>query len=429
MEKSKIHFRAAHPLLFISIILFSGIVSARYYLSNYYTMPLELAMGILLISLLILQYLQQKNQKSNSNNFIVSLYNFIIILFLYTWGIILFYIHQKNNTLSIPYPKDFIQYCRNAVIQKINNSIYFEQANAFAKALLLGVKMEKHKDIISAYQQLGIIHIIAISGMHLEIIFKNISRITMLLPRHKIGRYLELLIVLSSVWIYTLMAFASPSIVRAATFFCIYYVGLFIEASSFTLNTIAAAVLVVFLFDLNNIENIGLQLSYAAVVGIHLFFPVLHKMLPMENKVLVFLWSNLCVSLAAQITTLPILLFHFHQIASLVLISNFIMVPLSTLLLYALILLLLSPSIVGIHKFLGAGIEKYIIAMNNAIRFLNSLPINRSIEVSLNMGQIIFYYMGLGMIYAWLQTKKAKWLLYTLGLGYVYFLLKLFSLV
>lgn len=94
----------------------------------------------------------------------------------------------------------------------------------------------------------------------------------MFLPRQKTGRYLELLIVLSSVWIYTLMAFASPSIVRAATFFCIYYVGLFIEASSFTLNTIAAAVLVVFLFDLNNIENIGLQLSYAAVVGIHLFF-------------------------------------------------------------------------------------------------------------------------------------------------------------
>ena len=108
MEKSKIHFRAAHPLLFISIILFSGIVSARYYLSYYYTMPLELAMGILLSSLLILQYLQQKNQKSNDKT-IVSFYNIIIILFLYGWGIILFYIHQKNNTLSIPYPKDFIQ--------------------------------------------------------------------------------------------------------------------------------------------------------------------------------------------------------------------------------------------------------------------------------------------------------------------------------
>ena len=63
-------------------------------------------MGILLSSLLILQYLQQKNQKSNDNKTIVSFYNIIIILFLYGWGIILFYIHQKNNTLSIPYPKD-----------------------------------------------------------------------------------------------------------------------------------------------------------------------------------------------------------------------------------------------------------------------------------------------------------------------------------
>jgi competence protein ComEC len=150
-------------------------------------------------------------------------------------------------------------------------------------------------------------------------------------------------------------------------------------------------------------------------------------MLPMDNPLLVFLWSNLCVSLAAQLTTLPILLFHFHQIASLVLVSNFIMVPLSTLLLYALVILVLTPSVFGLPRILGEILEKYIIGMNKAIRFLDSLPINHSLNYTISLGQVFVFYLGLLVIYGWLYTKKAKWLVYFFGLFCIYNMLKLFS--
>jgi competence protein ComEC len=181
------------------------------------------------------------------------------------------------------------------------------------------------------------------------------------------------------------------------------------------------------LFDIKNLENIGLQLSYAAVLGIHLLYPLLNKMMPMDNPVLAFLWSNLCISIAAQLTTLPILLYYFHQLASMVLISNFIMVPLSTLLLYALALLVITPNIMGLATLMGQMIAKYIIGMNKAISYLEGLPMNRPLLISFGLEQVIMFYLALLLMYAWLYTKRVHWLLYLTGLFCCYTILKLFS--
>jgi len=224
------------------------------------------------------------------------------------------------------------------------------------------------------------------------------------------------------------MAFASPSIVRAAIFFSIYYIGKFLGVSSFTLNVVAGGILILLLFEIKNLENIGLQLSYAAVIGIHLLYPLFNKMIPMDNPFLVFLWNNVCISIAAQLTTLPILLYHFHQLASLVLISNFIMVPLSSLLLYALALLVISPNMMGLPKLMGQIIEKYIIGMNTAISYLDTLPMNRPLYILFKIEQVMLYYLALVLIYAWLYTKRAHWLVYLTGLFCVYTIIKLFSL-
>ena len=420
MEKSPQHFRAAHPLLFIASLLLAGLIFAKLFVKELILISISEASYLLLFSLVLLQFI--------INHTTTYIQGLAVYLILFSWGILLFFITHDKNLFQIPYPEKWIAFCRNAVIHKINITIKSDEANAFAQSLLLGVKNNANKEIINAYRQLGIIHIIAISGMHLEIIFKNILRITLWLPRNKFFILIELIIVLGFVWTYTLMAFASPSILRAAVFFSIYYIGKFLGASSYTLNVVAGGVLILLLFDIKNLENIGLQLSYAAVIGIHLLVPLFNKMIPMDNPFFIFLWNNVCISIAAQLTTLPILLFHFHQLASLVLISNFIMVPLSTLLLYALALLVITPPIMKLPQLGGLIIEKYIIAMNKAISHLDALPINRPLIISFGLDQVILYYLALLLIYAWLYTKKAKWLVYILGIFCIFCLLKLFSL-
>ena len=252
MEKSPQHFRAAHPLLFIASLLLAGLVFVKLFVQELFVLSINEASYLLIVSLVLLQFIMSRSGMKTSvpPTHAKIIEGIVVYLILFSWGILLFFITNNKNLFQIPYPEKLISFCRNAVIHKLNNTIRAAEANAFAQSLLLGVKNNANKEIINAYRQLGIIHIIAISGMHLEIIFKNILRITLWLPRNKFFILIELIIVLSFVWTYTLMAFASPSILRAAVFFSIYTIGKFLGASSYTLNVVAGGVLILLLFDI-----------------------------------------------------------------------------------------------------------------------------------------------------------------------------------
>lgn len=419
MEKSLGHWKAEHPLLFIAISISTGYLTANYlgYNNTHLNAPiaffiLGISMGVLCcLPLLPLNKWQE---------------GVIILIILVSWGSIIYITTHKQNLLWLPYPNEIINHARTWMIQKIDMQIVDKEASGFAKALLIGVKSDIDKNIIKAYTQLGIIHIIAISGMHLDIIFKNLVYVTGHLPRKMFWRLLELVIVLITVWIYTFIAFASPSVVRASIFFSLFFIGTFFNQPKYTLNCIAGGILVILFFDLHAIYHIGLQLSYAAVIGIHLFYPVFYKMLPMDNPILNWMWSNLCITLSAQLTTLPILLFHFHQTSTLVIISNFIMVPLTTILLYALIVLVIIPNQVGFSMHLGSLIQTYINILNRMVVYFHQKPIGTPLLVQMSGKMVVGYYFWLLFVYIWLYKRKAKYLFYSLVIFTLISLIKLF---
>ncbi len=419
MEKSLAHWKAEHPLLFISISIGVGYLIANYFGDHYPNLIYTIAFVIILISmsaLLCLPLLPLKKWQQG-----------IIILFiLISWGNVIYLTTHKQNLMWLPFPNGMIGDIRIWMLQKIDKHIIDKEASGFAKALLIGVKSDIDKNIIKAYTQLGIIHIIAISGMHLDIIFKNLVFVTSHLPRKMFWRFIELAIVLITVWIYTFIAFASPSVVRASIFFSLFFVGTFLNQPKYTLNCIAGGILVILFFDIHSIYHIGLQLSYAAVIGIHLFYPVFNKMLPMDNPILSWMWSNLCITLSAQLTTLPILLYHFHQTSTLVIISNFMMVPLSTLLLYALIGLVIMPNQVGFSLHLGGLIQSYINVLNRLVLYFHQNPIGTPLLIQMSGRMVVGYYFWLLFVYIWLYKRKAKYLFYSLVIITLISLIKLF---
>lgn len=420
MEKSITHWKAANPLVFITSHLFIGVLLAQWLAIPVFRDPFFIALGIFGASIFLLLI-------SRVITFPAIIGSLLYSSCLLSWGFAIHYATNNQNLFNIPYSVTFIETCRNAVIKKINYAIVNAEANGFAQALLLGVKSNLNKELLKAYNELGIIHIIAISGMHLEIIFKNLTSLTNWLPRKKYYLLLELLIVLFGVWTYTLMASASPSIVRASSFFSIYFVGKFFNQPTYVLNFIAAGLLGVLLFDIKHMYNIGLQLSYAAVIGIHLFHPLLNKMFPMDNPILVFLWNNFSVTLAAQLTTLPILAYHFHQMSTIVLLSNFIMVPLSNLLLYALVLLLCLPNFLGLIPFWGNIIQEYILFVNWFIQYLSLQSISSMAPLTFSKYTVITYYILLLNLYLWIGHKKVKYLTQAIWLLGLLYIIKLFS--
>ena len=420
MWNTFIYWRATHPLVYITTHLLLGLGIAYTLPSMQNEMAFYSAVLILSASIIYLIFSTGRKLEKTEIPLITS-------LLLIIWGICIKWAFQNKSKFHLPYPESAIIYCRNWMLEKLSSTIKNKEARGFASAILIGIKADMDKSLFNAYLQLGIIHVIAISGMHLEILFKNLSRITQLLPRQKVFVWVELILLLFSVWTYTLIAFGSPSIIRASLFFSIYIIGKFMGTPSYMLNTIAAGIMIVLLFDNDKISNIGLQLSYSAVIGIHLFYKPLYNVLVLDNPVIQFLWSSCCVSLAAQISTLPILAFHFHQIASWVLVSNFILVPLSNLILYGLGILLILPDSFSIAQFWGKIIEKYILFFNELVVswFKHTNVGNRIIEM--RQFDILLYYSVLLFIYLWLYLKQTRYLIWVLGCICLYVLMKLFS--
>ena len=416
MQPNYTYWRAAHPLIYIGLHLLGGSWIAAYltptYLPTIGWLTIPFGLSLLLFMLV---------SKQNANLFTVL---FISLCIIY-WGWAIAICRSKMIPINTEF--EVIELLRNGVIEKIKKTLPHQETQGFALAILLGVKSTMDKSLVHAYLQLGIIHIIAISGMHLEILFVNLKRIAQFFPKNKIFQFIELISLLTIVWLYTFMAFASPSIVRASLIFSIYTVGKTLGAKSFTFNSIAAGICIAFLFSKEGIHSIGLQLSYAAVIGIHLIYKPLFKSIPIGNPLIRFMWSNGCMSVSTLITTLPILLFHFKQFAAWSLVSNFMLIPLSNLLLYSLAVLLLIPIYAPISFPLGRFIDNYIGWMNQFIQDWYLSTKAGSIAVSMQIPAIILYYTILLFVYLWLLQKKSSWFLGILILLTVYFLLKLFS--
>ena len=420
MQNTYVFWRASHPLIFIATHLIVGISFVQLLPPLANQVATLHSIFIFITGIVLLGMISLKSTLKSVDALLIS----IILL---SWGIAIKWAAQTHDLFTFPYPTSFIIECRNWVIVKINKTIEAKEAKGFALAILLGIKADMNTGLTNAYMQLGIIHIMAISGMHLEILFKNLKHITGRLPKNVFFNNLELIVLLTSVWTYTLMAFASPSIVRAAVSFSFFTVGKFIGTHIFVLNTIAGGILILLLFNMKGLTHIGLQLSYAAVVGIHLFYKLLNQSIEIDNPIIQFLWSNCCISLAAQLTTFPILILHFHQIAGWVLVSNFIMVPLSNLILYGLGILLILPIHFWITPIWGHLVAQYITYFNHFVEdwFLQTKA--ASIQISMNEMQVAVYYLVLLFVYLWLYLKKSTYLIAILGVFSLSMLLKLFS--
>jgi competence protein ComEC len=147
----------------------------------------------------------------------------------------------------------------------------------------------------------------------------------------------------------------------------------------------------------------------------------------MDNKLLNFIWNNLAISMAAQLTTVPLILFYFHTSSSLSIIGNFLFVPISSLLLNCLLLFLILSNFGGLQFYLAKGITFYINAMNKAIEVLfNLLQVGQQ-QYQIGIAGLVYYYFILFIGFYWIQHKAPNCLILLLLGTCIYSLQKLFS--
>lgn len=302
----------------------------------------------------------------------------------------------------------FIYATRSWVVDVIKTYVPGEKESGLAEALLIGYKDDLDKNLVQAYSNTGVVHIIAISGLHLGLIYWLLLWITKPLKRNKKALWLRLPLVVSALWLFSLLAGGGPSVLRSAVMFSIIAFGEVALRRTNIFNNLALSATVLLCINPFWLWDVGFQLSYAAVLSIVLFYRPVYNWYRPANKAVDFLWSLTAVTVAAQILTMAVSIYHFHQMPLLFLATNFIAVPLSSLVLFGEILLcglfFLSP----VAKLTGFVLHHLIRWMNDYIEGLDALPFAVWNGLSVNVVQTILLTLFCTGGCYWLMEKERR---------------------
>ncbi len=313
---------------------------------------------------------------------------------------------------------NFIFQSRAQIVAILKRFIHREKEQGLAEALLIGYKEDLDKNLVQAYSNTGVVHVIAISGLHLGLIYWILLGFTKPLNRKNFF-WTRFFIITGSLWLFSLLVGAQPSVLRSAVMFTVIAMGTVLDKRTSIYNTLALSAFVLLCWNPFWLWDVGFQLSYAAVLSIVIFFRPVYNWFYTENKIVEFLWKLIAASIAAQILTLPISIYHFHQFPLLFLFTNLLAVPLSSGILIAEIALCIISFITPLAKVLGSVIQFFIYIMNTAIERFDQLPFSVWDGMSITIMQAALLTLFIAAISYWLMYKERK----TLWTGLVLMLL------
>ena len=310
-----------------------------------------------------------------------------------------------NYTISNWFKK-YLYSLRNYVLQSIATNIPSAKEKGIAEALLIGYRDDLDKDLVQAYSNTGTIHVIAISGLHLGFIYLIIVSLFKPFAKQKwIQLVVKPIVTISILWIFSLLAGGAPSILRSAIMFTCIALGESFSKKTSIHNTLAISAFIILCINPFSLWDVGFQLSYAAVLSIVFFMQPIYKLLYVKHKVLDWLWKLNAVTLSAQILTIPITIYHFHQFPNLFLLTNLVAVPLSSIILAVeLLLIALSwqPLLAGL---LGKVVYALTWVMNSFTEWCNSFTFAITDYLQLSLLQCILMYIIIIAFTYWLLQK------------------------
>lgn len=328
---------------------------------------------------------------------------------------------QKLNGTASSSFMSFIYTARENILTILRKHITAgENEVSIAEALLIGYTNDLDKDLVQAYSNTGVVHIIAISGMHLGLIYVVLVWIFARMPLIRKSKLVQAILILVALWLFSLLTGGSASVIRSAVMFTFITIGQSFDKRSSIYNSLAASAFVMLCYNPYYLWDVGFQLSYCAVVGIIIFQKPLYDLMYVRYWLPDKIWQLASVSIAAQILTFPVCLYYFHQFPNLFLFTNMLAVPLSTVILFTEIALLA----VAWHDLLALWLGKICGAllwlMNEVILFFNRFSFSVTDGIAANVWSTWLLYIFLFCMAWWLLQKRSKMLLWALFFLLVY---------
>lgn len=297
---------------------------------------------------------------------------------------------------------------RLEMLRNINDSGISTNVKQFLKGIILADRTEMNSDLVTDFNRSGLTHFLAISGTHVIIIFGLIMLFfTTVFPSN--FRKIAILVSVVLIWCFAGFIGWGNSVVRSCIMLTVYIIFELLERKPDLLHSLSLSALIILVINSQELFDVGFQLSFMAVLGIYWLNQPILDLLPFPRNVLTKIICNtLSMTLSAQFSTLPIVLYYFHQFSFISFVSNIFIVPLSEI---VIIFSLLMTFVLGFgidFAFLNSIYDGLVNFLLKAIHsfasvdftFLKSIPFAK-LEIVLAF--VVVFFIGLFLKF---RTKK-----------------------
>ncbi len=308
---------------------------------------------------------------------------------------------------------------RKRINQKLSKYHFDPEEFSVINALYLGQRQDISQETFGNYRDAGAIHILAVSGLHVGILLFIINLVLTPLGRiKKYGKKIKLILAISSLWGFAIIAGLSPSVLRAVTMFSFLAIGMQIRSKTSTYNSLFISLFILVCFNPLLLFSVGFQLSYVAVFSILWIQPIIENKYKPRFYITKKLWAIFTVTITAQLGLLPLSLFYFHQFPLLFFVSNLIIIPFLGIILGFGVFVILLALLNILPEFIANLFGDCIYSMNTVIGWVAQQEIFILKNISFSWGTLIAsYFVIISFILVYKRYKRIK--TYIMGISII----------
>ncbi|MFN8209829.1 MAG: ComEC/Rec2 family competence protein [Bacteroidales bacterium] len=295
---------------------------------------------------------------------------------------------------------------RKKIISMFRTCGVSEERLPLVAAITLGEKSNLDPEQKQYFIKAGIMHIMAVSGLHAVILSYFIFSILFFLKGK--NNILRVIITILILWLFAFITGMSPSVVRAVLMFSFLQAGKLLKRPVNSLNSVLASATVLLLLRPSVIFDAGFLLSYSAVIFIIAFYNDIYRIFTLKNKIADLLWQSAAVTIAAQAGTLPLTIMLFNRFPVLFLFTNIIIVPVSSLLIIAGCIIPVSCHIPVIRELSGFILDKLTWLTAVLTEKAASIPFSSIDNIGLSVPECIALTVFITLLFIFLLKEKSR---------------------
>ena len=283
---------------------------------------------------------------------------------------------------------------RRHLLKKLEQLIPDKRQFGIASGILFGIKNGLDNDLRTAFLISGGAHILAVSGLHVGILYGALLFPLGFLGNSRKSKCLQQLITLPLMWVFAFITGLTPSVVRATTMLSFYGLAGIMGKKSFSLNTVCATAFLMLLYNPMYLFDIGFQLSFSAVVAIITTNPLLQSIYYTNNYVIRYIWNSITISTASQIGTMPLAIYYFNQFPIVFLLTNLFVIPLVGILLTLLLIYLVFSHIITLPEFTLYPLQILLQLFISGVELLTKIPYACISNLQIDIVSVVSLYLA-----------------------------------